>query len=211
MKNILVIGANGKVGRLIVKNLVARRKRVRAMIRMKGQAEFLHSLGAETYLGDIEKDFSTAFENMDGLIFTAGSGSHTGPDKTIAIDQEGAKKSMDLAKKYGIKRYIMVSAQGARNLELPGKIQHYYKAKRIADDYLIQSGLNYTIFRPGRLLDERCRSTIEVSENINRKGTISRTNLALAISMAIDMTNTQNRIIEILDGEDDIIQALNSI
>ena len=78
------------------------------------------------------------------LIFTAGSGGHTGPEKTIDIDQNAAIRSIDMAKNKAVKRYIMVSAQGVREPELPSKIQHYYKAKRKADDYLISSGLEYT-------------------------------------------------------------------
>lgn len=209
MNNILIIGANGKVGRLIIKALVEKGKNVRAMIRSTDQSEFIQSLGASTIIGDLEKDFEAAFKNMECVIFTAGSGSHTGPDKTITVDQLGAVKSIDLAKKHAIKRYVMVSAQGARDPELPGRIQHYYKAKSIADEYLVQSGLNYTIFRPGKLLDDIGEGKIKVSENFPGSGTTRRADLASAIAEAIDIPKTENKILEIFDGNDDIAEALS--
>ena len=211
MKNILVIGANGKVGRTAIKYLVSTGKRVRAMIRSKEQVKEIQQLGAEAYLADLETDFSGAFENIDCVIFTAGSGSHTGPDKTILVDQEGAKKSIDYAVQVGIQKYIMVSAQGARDPEIPGKIQHYYKAKRIADDYLIKSGMKYTIFRPGKLLDNKRNPGIKVSEYFEDKGTTCRNSLAIAITESIDISNTDCRTLEIFDGKRNIPEALNTI
>ena len=201
MDNILVIGAHGKVGRLIIKNLVSRGKHVRGMIRSDDQSELMHSLGAEIFIGDLEKDFSQAFEDMNCVIFTAGSGSHTGPDKTISVDQEGALKSIDLALKNKIKKFIMVSAQGARDPEHSERIRHYYRAKKIADDYLVKSGLNYIIFRPGRLHDDEKNRKIRLSTSFKEKGITARANLARSIADSIDNYDLDKQIIEILDEE----------
>jgi len=211
VKNILVIGANGKVGRLFIKYLVSAGKKVRAMIRTEEKVEEIQQLEAEPYLGNLEKDFSSAFEKIDCVIFTAGSGSHTGHDKTILVDQEGAKKSIDYPVQAGIQKYIMVSAQGARDPEIPGKIQHYYKAKRIADDYLIKSGLKYTIFRPGKLLDDKGNLEIKVSSHFKDNGTTCRNSLALTVIESIDISNTDYRTLEIFDGERNILDTLNTI
>ncbi|MGD2035595.1 MAG: SDR family oxidoreductase [Bacteroidales bacterium] len=211
LNNILVIGANGKVGRLIIKDLVDRGKRVRGMVRSPDQVKEIERSGAEAFIGDLEKEFTRAFEGMECVIFTAGSGSHTGPDKTVLVDQQGAIKSIDISGDYDIKRYIMVSALGAKNPELRSNIRHYYKAKRKADDYLTDSGLEYTIFRPGRLTDEEGTGKIKVSGQLTVKRTTRRADLALAIAESVDLTQTVNKIIEILDGEDDVADALSSI
>lgn len=211
MNNILIIGANGKVGRLVIGHLISSGKTVRAMIRKAEQMKLIRNLGAEAYLGDLEKDFSQAFNSIDCVIFTAGSGSHTGHEKTISVDQEGAKKSIDIAVKSGIQKYIMVSAQGARDPEIPGKIQHYYRAKRIADDYLVRSGLNYTIFRPGKLLDDKGNKKVRVSTFYKEKGTTCRDSLAMAIACSIDISNTDRRILEIFDGDKNVPDALRTV
>jgi collagenase-like PrtC family protease len=46
---------------------------------------------------------------VDKVIFVAGSGSSTGKDKTEKVDKEGAEKSVELAKKHGIKKYVMLT------------------------------------------------------------------------------------------------------
>ena len=50
---------------------------------------------------------------MDAVVFTAGSGGHTGPEKTIDVDQNAAVRLIMDCKKHGVGRFIMVSAIGA--------------------------------------------------------------------------------------------------
>ena len=83
--HVLVIGSNGKVGRRLNLQLAGKGHAVRAMVRSPGQMEILRNTGIEPWLADLENDFSSAFEDMDVVVFTAGSGSHTGPEKTVDI------------------------------------------------------------------------------------------------------------------------------
>jgi nucleoside-diphosphate-sugar epimerase len=53
-----------------------------------------------------------AVDNMEAIIFAAKSGSKTGPDKTTAVDKDGAIKLDDAAKKKGIERFVMLSSIG---------------------------------------------------------------------------------------------------
>ena len=68
------------------------------------------------------------------------------PHKGITFQEtqfDGVKDSVDLAKEYGIKRYILVSANGAK---LDGT--KYQSTKYLAEEYLKHSDLEWTIFRP---------------------------------------------------------------
>lgn len=209
MKKILVLGANGKVGRLILKALHG--KYVRGMIRNAAQSEEIRALGADPFVGDLERDYQDAFEGIDIVIFTAGSGSKTGPGKTVDVDQNGAIRSMDLAIEAGVERFIMVSAQGAKQPEEASPIQHYYRAKHRADEYLIRSGLKYIIFRPGRLLDEPGKQKVSVGPDLEVKGSTHRDDLAMAIALSIDMPGLDNQIIEILSGDTPLSDALAAL
>ena len=204
---ILIIGSHGKVGQQILRILAQQGNYVRGMIRNENQAEEIIKLGGKPFVADLEKDFSAAYEDIDTVIFTAGSGSHTGPEKTVAVDQEGAMKSISLAVEYEVSRYIMVSAQGAREPERPSKIQYYYKAKAKADEYLQRSGLDYTIFRPGRLNDDPPTKLIKVSGYFEESGTTSRGNLAYVIAESLNMPKTFQKVIEIFDGDIPIEEA----
>jgi uncharacterized protein YbjT (DUF2867 family) len=154
--HIVIIGANGKIGRQLIQLLAGTEHRVRAMIRKEEQAPELKRLGAdEIVVADLEKDFDHALQGCSAVVFTAGSGSHTGPDKTELVDRLGAIRSIEKAEALGIDRFIMVSSMYAdRPEDGPERIRHYFRAKGAADDRLRDSKLNYTIIRPGRLTND---------------------------------------------------------
>src|SRR5690554_165229 len=169
-KQVLIIGANGKIGRLLSEKLAGSSDfEPIAAIRKEEQAGYFNELGIAHRLIDLEGSVAglqESFDAVDSIIFTAGSGGHTGLDKTLAVDLDGAVKSMEAAKNSGVKRYIMVSALHADDREAWDStgIKFYYIAKHYADEMLKTSGLQYTILRPARLLDGE--GTGKVSTNI---------------------------------------------
>ncbi|MGG1630077.1 SDR family oxidoreductase [Rossellomorea sp. NRS-1567] len=212
--NVLVIGANGHTGRHIVKELSNSSQHfVRAMIRKTEQAKDMEDLGARPIVADLEQDFSYALENVNAVIFAAGSGGSTGDDKTLAIDQEGAKKAVDYAKKMGIERFVMLSSMGADNPSSgPDALQFYLKAKGAADAYLKESGLNYTIVRPGSLSLDEGKGKIEASTSIEDKSRdISREDVAKVLVDSLTIEETNHKVFEILSGDTPIEEALKNI
>jgi len=151
---VLVIGANGQVGRKIVKELANSRHDATAMVRKEEQMDKLKEIGAENVvLANLEEDFSHAFDGVDPVIFAAGSGGSTGADKTVTVDLWGSVKAADYAKEKGIKRFVQLSSVGSGNPDEQGEeIKHYMVAKGVADRNLRQMDLDYTIVRPGLFL-----------------------------------------------------------
>ncbi len=211
--NILVAGSNGKTGRLIVNLLLEDDHNVHALIRKPEQAAEFEKMGAIPVLGDLESDISFVTEDCDTVIFAAGSGSGNGPEKTTTVDEEGAKKLVDSAVKNGAKRFIMLSSLGADDPESGGeKMEHYLTAKANADDYLIKSGLNYTIVRPGQLTDNESSDKIRVAKSLPAKnGDISRLDVAKTITASIDNAHTYRKVFELLSGNDEVEEALNRL
>ncbi|HET7616775.1 MAG TPA: SDR family oxidoreductase [Bacillales bacterium] len=211
---VLVIGANGNIGKKLLPILHEHSHEARAMIRDESQKSDLDSR-AEVVVADLEKDFGHAFEGCEAVIFTAGSGAHTGPDKTELVDRQGAMKAVDLAKDHGVKRFLIVSSMNADTPDNgPEFMKHYYKAKGDADHHLQQSGLDYTIVRPGRLSDDPGNGKVEASEKIenrSRERDIPREDVAKVMVTALDNKNTRNRTFEVLSGEDSIEEALNAL
>ena len=109
----LVIGANGQIGRQVCAIAHRQGHPIRAMIRDTAQQAGFQARGIETVLADLEGNFRKAFYGCDQVVFAAGSGPHTGPDKTLMIDLHGALSAIDLAATLGIGRFIMVSAMRA--------------------------------------------------------------------------------------------------
>ncbi|MBA1147987.1 SDR family oxidoreductase [Ectothiorhodospiraceae bacterium WFHF3C12] len=210
--DILIAGANGKIGRQLVERLGTGPHRVRAMIRDRGQAAALEAMGADTVLADLEEDVTAVVEGCDLVVFTAGSGPHTGPDKTVDVDRNGAMALIDAAAGHHVRRFIMVSAMRTHSPEqAPEKLRHYLEAKREADDHLIASGMPYTIVRPGRLTNEPGTGRVTAAQTLAEYGEIPRADVAHALAVIIDADNTVNREICLIGGDTPVEQAIHAI
>lgn len=211
MSKTLVIGANGQIGKLLVKQLRQQQQAVRVMLRDVQQASFFTDLGAEVVEGDLEQALSDeVFVGCDQVVFTAGSGGKTGADKTILVDLWGACKSVDMAKKHHVKQFIMVSAQNAGDPENGSPtIKHYNVCKHFADNYLIDSGLPYTVLRPGRLIDEPANGRITTQRPADKADKqITRADVALVIAEVLAKSHCLNHIYELYQGQQTIAEAL---
>ncbi|AKP47053.1 MULTISPECIES: SDR family oxidoreductase [Bacillus] len=211
---VLIAGANGHTGRLIVELLGKSKHEAYAMIRDESQAENLKQLGAkEAIVADLEKDLTHAVKGMDAVIFAAGSGSKTGPDKTISVDQEGAKRLVDAAKKEGISHFIMLSSYGAGVPDALPNLELYLKAKGEADRYLQESGLTYTIVRPGWLSFDPPTGKVEIADHFEsvEGRNIPRGDVAKVIVSCLDLENAKNKTFELLAGDQSIEDALRTL
>lgn len=211
--NVLVAGSHGKTGMQIVELLLEHDHHVTAMVRSRDQMEEMEKLGAKPVLADLEQDVSFATEGVDAVIFAAGSGPHTGPDKTITVDQEGAIKLIEACEKNAVERFLMLSARNVDQPEEgPEKIRHYLKAKKIADDQLKKSTLNYTIVRPGRLNNQEATGKIKGAPRLDDlDGEISRADVANTMVLSLNNSATYRKTFEILGGNQEIQEALNSM
>ncbi|MEA2120244.1 SDR family oxidoreductase [Halovibrio sp. HP20-50] len=206
----LVIGANGQIGKQFCEQAQQAGTAIKAMIRSEEQASWFKERGINTVIGDLEGDFEHAFEGCDQVIFTAGSGPHTGPDKTLLIDLYGAIRTADVAKQKGLSRYIMVSAmRSEKPLEAPEKMRPYMAAKFAADAHLINSGLPYVILKPGRLTDEAASQRFASSFEEAGDNQISRANVAHALLHTVQTPNVVNQEFLLLDGERSISDIIN--
>ena len=212
---VLVVGSNGQIGKKLITLLnESKEHRVRAMVRKREQAEAFESLGIETVLADLEGTVHSiveAAQGCDAIVFAAGSGGKTGNDKTLLIDLDGAGKTIEAAEQAQINRFIMVSAIQANNREnWLEDIHPYYAAKHYADKMLEHSRLDYTIIRPGILLNESGTGKVFAAENI-ANGSIPREDVAQAIITALNEKNTFNKSFDLVSGDTSIIEALQTV
>lgn len=198
---VLVIGANGSVGKQAVEKLKASEHEPVAMVRREEQLSQFEEMGVQPVLADLEKDFEKAYDGIDAVIFAAGSGPNTGPDKTIVIDQEGAIEAIDLAKKHHNERFVLLSSMGADKPKDAEKIKHYLYAKHRADEYLKNSGLNYTIVRPGGLTDDPGTGKVSLEEKHSSFGQVPREDVASVMVHLIGKPEAANKQWELLEGD----------
>src|SRR5690606_10986439 len=106
MEKILIVGATGDTGKRVIEILRNSQSfEPVAMVRKKEQKEIFEDMEVSTVVADLEGDVDHALQGIDKVIFAAGSGGDSGEDKTIAVDQEGAIKIIDAAKKAKVKKF----------------------------------------------------------------------------------------------------------
>lgn len=208
MKKILVIGASGKIGRILVSKLSDLSHPTRAMVRDRHKCTFPESV--EVVEADLEGDIASAMSGCGTVVFTAGSGAGTGLDKTLLVDLWGARKAIESAKASGVEHFIMVSSRGADNPDFgPVAIKPYLVAKHFADEYLINSGLNYTVLRPGRLTDDAGSGLIKTRRPKDPdEQFISREDTARAIIHSLNNKSTVGKVYELYEGQERIEDAI---
>ena len=204
MNKILIIGASGKIGKILLASLSQSQYTTVAMVRNSHQCVFPESV--EVIEANLEDNFEFAMQGCNTVIFTAGSGAGTGLDKTLLVDLWGARKAIDAAKAHEVNHFIMVSSRGADNPDLgPIAIKPYLVAKHFADDYLQQSGLNYTILRPGRLTDDEGTGLIKTQRPADPEAQfISRKDTASVIAHCLDNKLVVGKIYELYKGPESI-------
>ena len=206
-QNIVVAGANGTTGRIII-DLLKKSNHYTpiAMVRKQEQKERFEKDNVSTVLGDLEKNIDDAVKNADKVIFAAGSGGKNVKE----VDQEGAKRFTDAAKKAGAKKFVMLSSMGADTPSIMPSLEDYLKAKQNADEHLKTSGLNYSIVRPGGLTNDDATGKIQLQEKLEKQGSISRADVAKTLVESLEDDVKHNQTFEILSGDTDIREALHN-
>jgi uncharacterized protein YbjT (DUF2867 family) len=211
MMTTLLIGANGRSGRPIATRLAEAKIPFRAMIRDEQQQEHFSRLGADVVVADLTEDFSHALDGVDTVIFTAGSAETEGSESERLIDRDAIIKAVDYAKQRGIQRFIVISTLLAPAPERgPEALRHYVQMKRESDDYLINSGLDYVVLRPGPLTTEPGIGRIAVTEDASARKPVAREDVAAVVMEALQ-GGLSNRIIGFIGGDVPIREALKAV
>ena len=213
--DVLVVGANGRTGRHVLPLLKQAGFNPRAMIRNYDQRNDMKTLGADVVAGDLEKPLGYAVDDNRVCIFVAGSGSKTGPEKTIDVDFHGAINLIETCERKKIRRFIMLSSMNTDDPESgPEKLRHYLAAKAGADNRLRTSLMNWTIVRPGFLTDEPSHELLEIAPSLGSlegAGSISREDVAKVLVACLSRENTIGKTFDIIDGKTPLEEALDSV
>jgi len=134
---ILVTGATGTNGRLIVRGLLAAGSRVRAMVQDRSKAADLARAGAELVVGDFDRP-DTLAAALDGV------------DRSLllsAVDQrlvERETRFVEQAKRIGLRHLVKFSGIGAH----PAASFTFGRQHGAAERMIMDSGLAFTFVQP---------------------------------------------------------------
>ena len=175
MKRVLITGATGRTGRLVLQKLRDRSDEFEAIGLARSPSKVKELFGSTEgfVVGDIKDkpSLDSALSGCDALVILTSAvpkmvtppSQGQRPEFEFApqglpeeVDWQGQKNQIDAAKQAGVKHIILVGSMGGTNRDHP--LNRIGNAniliwKRKAEQYLIDSGIDYTIVRAGGLLD----------------------------------------------------------
>jgi uncharacterized protein YbjT (DUF2867 family) len=206
--DVVVAGGHGKVGMRLLRLLADRGHRARGLIRNPDHVGELAEVGAEGVLCDMEAldDISGCCRGSDAVVFAAGAGPGSGPERKRTVDLGAAVKLMEA----GVRRYVMVSAISAgRPGDWSEPMRPYYEAKAEADRRLVESGLDYTIVRPGGLTDDPGTGLVTLGTDL--AGDIPRDDVAAVLLAVLETPSTIGKTFELVSGDTPVDEAVRGM
>ncbi|MDX2142373.1 MAG: SDR family oxidoreductase [Rhodospirillaceae bacterium] len=204
-EGVIVFGGNRATGLEVVKSLVARGEKVTVMVRPSSDTAELKKLGVATVIGDAmnaeESAKAAASGNFKAAVSTLGGGG----DPKNRPDWIGNKNVIDAAKAAGIERFVFVTVIGT-GTSAPANpyftriiLKEVTSLKEQAENYLIASGLKYTIIRPGGLLARPAEGKSVLTEDATKFSWMIREDLGKLTADTLYDDTTINKIYTAFD------------
>jgi len=146
-ETVFLTGSTGFVGSEVLKELLKKNYRVKVLVRDKSRLKE-NSADIVPVEGDVldPESFGKEMEDVGTVIHLVGI-IREFPAQGMTFEKlhfEATKNVVDAAVNNSVKRFIQMSANGARE----NAVTDYHKTKYKAEEYVRNSGLTYTIFRP---------------------------------------------------------------
>jgi uncharacterized protein YbjT (DUF2867 family) len=212
---VAIAGGHGKIALLLGDLLVRGGVDVRGLIRNREHRADLEAIGVVPVIADLERDDSELpglIAGVDAVVFAAGAGPGSGAARKRTMDRDGALRLIAACEQAEVRRYVMISAMGARGEIGPGDdvFTIYLRAKRDADQALAASSLDYTILRPGALTDDPPTGRVALAPEL-AAGSIPRADVAATVAAVLGAASTVGAAFDLISGETPIEQAVASV
>lgn len=137
-------------------------------------------------------------------------------DPTVRPDFPGNKNAIDAAKAAGIPRFVLVTVIGTGTSKSAAPLFSRYVLRKVfplkeqAENYLIASGLKYTIIRPGGLLQRPAEGKSVLTEDPEKFSWMIRADLGKLTADAIYDDATVNKVYTAFDPtRDSLLSGLS--
>jgi uncharacterized protein YbjT (DUF2867 family) len=211
--DVLIAGGHGKVARRLIRILARDGHAARGLIRNPAHAADIEGDGGVPVLCDLEReDVTPHVRGADAIVFAAGAGPGSGPERKRTVDLGAAVKCVEAAEAAGVARFVIVSSIGAQDPEAgPEAMRPYLRAKADADARVAASALDWTIVRPGSLHDDPGTGLVRVSTALGQTGPVARDDVALVLAETLRAPGTIGLTFELFSGETPVGEAIHSL
>jgi uncharacterized protein YbjT (DUF2867 family) len=202
---ILVAGATGRTGKIIVEKLIQTGIQPRVLVRDLSAAHELWNGTVTYHQGDVRErqTLLPAMTGAEALVSAVGAQSPVGKNCPKRVCYEGVANLVQAAWKTGVKRFILISSIAVTRSEHPmncfGRILDW---KHKGEEVLRRSGLEYAVIRPGGLKDTPGgKRRLIFSQGDQLMGMISRSDLAEICLQALQYPHPINLTFEVIESD----------
>jgi putative NADH-flavin reductase len=186
---ILVLGATGGTGCLIVGQALARGHEVTALVRSPEKASDLK--GAKLIVGDVrdEKMLREALKGQDAVVSALGT--PASPFREVTLLSTATRALVNAMKAEHVSRLVCITGMGAGdsaghggflfdNVIFPLLLKKVYADKNRQEAVVTDSGLDWVLVRPSVLNDKPSRGSVRALTDLSdfHGGSISRQDVA---------------------------------
>jgi uncharacterized protein YbjT (DUF2867 family) len=202
---VLVAGATGRTGRLVVKTLLEKNYQVRAFVRDVKRATELLGPNVEYIKGDVRNidSIGPAMQGVARIISAVGAFGKEANNGPEDVDYGGVKNLVNAASAANIDQFVLISSTGVTNEDhiLNKKYDNILIWKFKGEEVLRKSGVAYTIVRPGGLTDdEGGRQEVLFKQGDTGQGLVTRADVAQVCVAALEIPEARNKTLEIING-----------
>lgn len=163
---VAVIGGTGFVGSYLLDALVSAGHEPSVLVRPGSEDKLRHAGRCRVVQGDLgdEAAIRETLEGAAAAIYNVGI-LREFPRRGItfeALQYEGVVRTVDAARRQGVDRFLLMSANGVERARTA-----YQETKHRAEQYVRDSGLDFTIFRPSVVFGDP-RGTMELATQLWR-------------------------------------------
>jgi nucleoside-diphosphate-sugar epimerase len=204
--SIFLAGASRGVGNQVARILHTQNIPVLALLRPTSDRQQLQDLNLETVVGDA-LNLADVTKAMNGQVAAIVSTIGGMPQDGQRADFWGNKQLIDAAVASGVQRFILVSSLGAGKTKdaIPAaayaSLAEVLAEKEKAEDYLIASGLNYTIVRPGGLKSEPATGQGILTLDTHVAGSICRADVATLVCQCLNSEKAERQVLSAFDRQ----------
>jgi uncharacterized protein YbjT (DUF2867 family) len=215
--DVVIAGGHGQIALRLERQLSRAGHRARGIIRNPDHAADVEAAGGQPVVLDLEAvaglaELTDAVRGADAVVFAAGAGPGSGPERKRTVDYGAAVKLIAAAQAAGVDRYVMVSTLGADQPDVRGEaMRPYFEAKGEAEQALRTSDLAYTVVRPGSLSDEPGTGRVTIADHLDGWGSIPRDDVAAVLLAVLADSRTHGRTFELISGDTSIADALAAL
>jgi len=142
--NVLVSGPAGFLGRALIPRLLREGHGVRALVRRTSPG--LEHPRLQLVSGDVldAASLDRAVPGVDAIVHLATASAREGSDVARAVNVDGTRNLVDAARRHGVRRFVFTSTISTTR----ARMGPYGRTKRIAEDLVATSGLDWVTLRP---------------------------------------------------------------